>query len=104
MTAAALPKHVLIDERGIAWIKGTRVKVIEIALDHLAHGWSAEEIARQHPDLTLGQIHSAMSCFYDNRPEFEDAIAEGYESAKALGDAADDTPLRRRLRAKGLLR
>jgi uncharacterized protein (DUF433 family) len=104
MTTAALPKHVSIDLHGVAWITDTRVKVIEIALDHVAHGWSAEEIARQHPDLTLGQIHSALSCFYDNRAEFEEAIAASLESARALGDAAGDTPLRRRLRAKGLLR
>jgi uncharacterized protein (DUF433 family) len=103
MTIAALPKHITIDEAGVAWIRGTRVKVIEIALDHMAHGWSAEEIARQHPDLTLGQIHSALSCFYDNRAELEDAIAAGYEKARALGEAIGDTPLRLRLRAKGLL-
>lgn len=103
MTTAALPKHVLIDERGIAWIKGTRVKVVEIALDHVAHGWSAEEIARQHPDLTLGQIHSALSCYYDNKAEFEEKMAESYESARSLSGSAADTPLRLRLRAKGLL-
>lgn len=103
MTTAALPKHISIDERGTAWIEGTRVKVVEVALDHIAHGWSAEEIARQHPELTLGQIHSALSCYYDNREEFEETIAESYESSKALGIAADDTPIRIRLRAKGLL-
>ncbi|MFM8720992.1 MAG: DUF433 domain-containing protein [Chthoniobacterales bacterium] len=103
MTTAALPKHISIDEVGVAWIQGTRVKVIEIALDHIAHGWSAEEIARQHPELTLGQIHSALSCYYDNKSEFEDIIAEDYESAKALSAAAGETPLRLRLRAKGLL-
>jgi uncharacterized protein (DUF433 family) len=103
MTTAALPKHVSIDEVGVAWIQGTRVKVIEIALDHIAHGWSAEEIARQHPELTLGQIHSALSCYYDNKSEFEDIIAEDYESAKALSAATGETPLRLRLRAKGLL-
>ena len=103
MTAAALPKHISIDEVGVAWIQGTRVKVIEIALDHIAHGWSAEEIARQHPELTLGQIHSALSCYYDNKSEFEDIIAEDYDSAKALSAAAGETPLRLRLRAKGLL-
>lgn len=103
MTSAALPKHISIDEVGVAWIQGTRVKVIEIALDHIAHGWSAEEIARQHPELTLGQIHSALSCYYDNKREFEDIIAEDYESAKALSSTAGETPLRLRLRAKGLL-
>jgi uncharacterized protein (DUF433 family) len=104
MTTAALPNHVSIDERGVAWIEGTRVKVVEIAMDHIAHGWSAEEIARQHPDLTLGQIHSALSCYYDNRAEFEEVISESYESARAASVTSNDTPLRRRLRAKGLLR
>ena len=104
MTTAALPRHISIDDRGIAWIEGTRVKVIEIALDHIAHGWSADEIARQHPDLTLGQIHSALSCYYDNRSEFEEMIAGDYESAKELSKAVGETPLRLRLRAKGLLR
>ena len=103
MTTAALPKHVSIDERGIAWIEGTRVKVVEVAMDHIAHGWSAEEIARQHPDLTLGQIHSALSCYYDNKAEFEELIAESYESARLASATVNDTPLRRRLRAKGLL-
>jgi uncharacterized protein (DUF433 family) len=100
---AALPKHISIDEIGVAWIQGTRVKVIEVALDHIAHGWSAEEIARQHPELTLGQIYSALSCYYDNKGEFEEIIAEDYESTKALSTAAGKTPLRLRLRAKGLL-
>lgn len=100
----ALPKHISIDEIGVAWIQGTRVKVIEVALDHIAHGWSAEEIARQHPELTLGQIHSALSCYYDNKSEFEEIISEDYESAKALSTAAGETPLRLRLRAKVLLR
>lgn len=104
MTTAALPHHISIDERGIAWIEGTRVKVIEVALDHIAYGWSAEETARQHPDLTLGQIHSALSCYYDNREEFDELIAADYESTKMLSAAAGKTPLRLRLRAKGLLR
>jgi hypothetical protein len=44
-----------------------------------------------------------LSCFYDNRAEFEDAIAAGYETASACSQAIGDTPLRLRLRAKGLL-
>ena len=34
---------------------------------------------------------------------FEDAIAAGYETASACSQAIGDTPLRLRLRAKGLL-
>ncbi len=33
-----------LDHRGVAWIAGTRVKVIEVVLDKIAYGWSPEEI------------------------------------------------------------
>ena len=33
-----------IDSQGVAWLAGTQVKVVEIVLDKLAHGWSPEEI------------------------------------------------------------
>ena len=35
MTVAMLP-HILLDDRGIAWIEGTNTKVVEIILDKLA--------------------------------------------------------------------
>jgi len=41
---------------GKALVEGTRTKVVEIALDRLAHHRGAEEIQRQHPHLTLAQI------------------------------------------------
>ena len=34
-----------------------RVRVAQIAMDHLAHGWSAEEICRQHSYLTVAEAH-----------------------------------------------
>jgi hypothetical protein len=41
---AAIASHIRIDQRGVAWIDDTNIKVIEIAMDLRAHGWSAEEI------------------------------------------------------------
>ncbi len=41
---------------GTALVEGTRTKVVEIALDRLAHHRDAEEIQRQHPHLTLAQV------------------------------------------------
>ena len=45
--------HIHLDEAEVAWIDDTNVKVIEVVLDKLAHGWSPEEIHFQHPDLSL---------------------------------------------------
>ena len=45
--------HVQLDERGVAWIDDTNTKVIEVALDMIAHGWSSEDFANQVVYLPL---------------------------------------------------
>jgi hypothetical protein len=46
-----------LDDQGVAWITGSKVKVIEVALDRIAHGSSPEEMHFQYPHLSL-----ASSC------------------------------------------
>ncbi|HET6246330.1 MAG TPA: hypothetical protein VFE47_01425 [Tepidisphaeraceae bacterium] len=41
--------HILVDENGEAWIDSTNVKVIEVVLDKLSHGSTAEEMHIQLP-------------------------------------------------------
>lgn len=61
---------------GIPVIKGTRYKVIDIALEYLAYAWSPDEIHRQHSDLTKSQICSAMAFYFDNQEEIHRQILE----------------------------
>lgn len=49
----------------------TRVEVVEVALNKVAHGWSNGEIHFQHPQLSLADIHAALT--YD----YEDQVAMG---------------------------
>jgi uncharacterized protein (DUF433 family) len=63
-----------IDGQGVARITGTNVKVIEVVLDKLAHGWSPEEIHFQHPALSLSQIHAALSYYYENQERLDTEI------------------------------
>ena len=72
---AVATSHIWLDDRGRAWIDDTNVKVIEVALDRIAYGWDAEEIHRQHPSLSLAQIHAALSHYYDHQQEFVDELA-----------------------------
>ena len=51
--------HIRLDDRGVAWIDQTNVKVIEVVLDKLAHGSSPEEMHFQYPHLSLSQIYAA---------------------------------------------
>jgi uncharacterized protein (DUF433 family) len=103
VTATDLINHIRLDDQGIAWIDQTRTKVIEVAMDHLAHGWSAEEIHRQHPHLSRAQTYAALAFYYDHQEEFDRAIAESVSRADRLAGGNPDSPGRRRLRALGLI-
>jgi uncharacterized protein (DUF433 family) len=96
--------HVHTDKQGVAWIDDTNVKVIEVVLDRLAYGWSPEEIHFQHPHLSLGQIYAALAYYYDNQAEMDREIERQLRESDALAAAAQESPLRARLRAAGRLR
>jgi uncharacterized protein (DUF433 family) len=52
-----------------AYIVGTRMRVQDIVSDHERHGLSPEQIAREHPHLSLAQIHAALAFYFDHREE-----------------------------------
>ena len=95
--------HIDLDDGGVAWIDDTNVKVIEVALDKLAYGYSPEEIHRQHAQLSLAQIHAALSYYYDHQREFDLEIERQLQEVEARQALAGDSPLRKRLRTLGQL-
>lgn len=101
--ATAVSAHIRLDDRGVAWIDETRTKVIEVALDQIAHGWSAEEIHFQHPHLSLGQIHAALGYYYDQKAAFDAEIQRTLERVEDLRAKAGESPIRKKLRAMGKL-
>ena len=99
-----LQAHIRLDERGVAWIDDTNFKVIEIALDHLAHGLSPDEICAEHYEkLSLAQVHAALSYYYNHQTGFDAEIARQVQEYEKLRSATLDSPGRRRLRSHGKL-
>jgi uncharacterized protein (DUF433 family) len=90
--------HLTMTPEGEPIIAGTRIKVRVIALDRMAQGWDAEEIQRHHPDLSLGQIHSALAYYYDHKDEMDRDIAERHLRVAEHRAAAEETPGHRKLR------
>lgn len=94
--------HIRIDERGVAWIDDTNIKVIEVALDVVAHGLGPQEIESEHyGHLTLAQIHAALTWYYDHQQQFDEEIDQQYERARQMRAATLDSPGRRKLKASG---
>jgi len=67
MSTATQYPHLTIDGDGTPRIGRTRYKVIHLAAEHFQHGWTAEELLRQHPDLRPEEVYSALTYFYDHR-------------------------------------
>jgi uncharacterized protein (DUF433 family) len=95
---AEVCSHIQLDNNGAPWIDHTRVKVIEVAMDHIGYGWGAEEIHRQHPSLSLAQSHAALGFYYDHQEEFDKAIADRVARADKLAAADAQSPVRLKLR------
>jgi uncharacterized protein (DUF433 family) len=66
--------HTTKNPRGVPCIDGTRHRVTDIVADHIAHGYSAAQIVEQYPDLTLAQVHAALTDYYDHQADLEAAL------------------------------
>lgn len=91
--------HLTIEADGTARIGKTRYKVMHLAAEHYQHGWSAEELLRQHPDLRPEEVYSALTYFYDHYdPMVRDmkSSLSVAESARQAAPVSRDELLRRK--------
>jgi uncharacterized protein (DUF433 family) len=94
-------EHIILNEAHMPMIAGTTMKVVELVLDHLAYGWSPEELHFQHPGLTLGQIHSALAYYWDHKAKLDEDIERRLQIVDQLQPTKSSTSLAERLKARG---
>jgi uncharacterized protein (DUF433 family) len=92
--------HIEISGDSIPIVAGTSIKVMEIAQDHLLYGWNAEEIHREFPLLSLGQIYSALGYYYDHQEEMDAEIQQRRETSDQIRDEFGDGPVSNAIRTK----
>jgi len=80
-----------------------RVRVAQIVMDYLAHGWSAEEMCRQHPYLQPAEAHAALAYYHDHADENDREIAEEIEEVQQARSQLSPSPFILPMKAKGLL-
>lgn len=79
------------------------MRVAQIAMDYLAHGWSPDEMCRQHPSLTEAEVHAAMAYYYDHQEEIDNEIRSELTELAAAAKDSSRSPFYFRMKAKGLL-
>ena len=90
--------HVSLDSNHVPVLTGTRIKVVEVVLDHLAHGSDADEIQRQFPFLSLGQIHCALGYYYDHQDEVDQDIAKRLQKVDEIQSRLGHSALAKKLK------
>jgi len=74
---------------GSSVIKGTRMRVVDIAVEYEYLNRTPDEIINAHPHLKLEQVHDALSYYYENRKKLDEKIKSDkqfiQELSKTLG-------------------
>ena len=79
-------------------IAGKNFKIIHLIREHVAYGWSAEELALNHPQLTLGEIYSALAYYADHRVQLDHELSSTEAAAQRMHAEPRHTRLATRLR------
>lgn len=75
--------------KGSPVISGTRIRVIDIAIEYDRIGLTPDQIIDAHPHLTLEAVHDALSYYYEKRDFFDGEIKK---KIKAIGKIAKKSP------------
>ena len=80
-----------------------RIRVAQIVMDYLTHGWSVDEICHQHPYLHPAEAHAAMTYYFDHPAEIETEIQQEFLQVQHLRTNATPSRFLARMRAEGRL-
>jgi uncharacterized protein (DUF433 family) len=86
--------HLDSSKPGRLVIAGKNFKVIHLIREHVAYGWSAEELALNHPQLTLGEVYSALAYYADHREQMDGELAASEAEADKMPNRDIDGWLR----------
>ena len=69
---------------GKACVAGHRIRVMDIVIWHENLGLSPDEIVISYPELTLSDVHAALTYYFDNVDEIRKDIRQNDELADQL--------------------
>jgi uncharacterized protein (DUF433 family) len=76
MAIVELP-YIDVDERGVARVAGSRIKVRHLVMDRTANGGGPEDVQARYPHLSLAEVYAAFVYYFDHKAQIDAEIAEG---------------------------
>ncbi len=101
MSVLTAYQHIVKDEGQPAHLaRLPRVRVAQVVMDMLAHGWSVEDMCRQHPHLAPAEAHAALAYYFDNQDAIDAESKAEWEDADRRNAAASRSPFYMRMKAE----
>src|SRR5437763_2184157 len=98
MTVTATYPHLVKSEGSPARLERLpRIRVAQIVIDYLNHGWSADEICLHYPQFKPAEVHSAMAYYFDHQAEIDGEIEHEQALIDKSRENAKPTPVELRL-------
>ena len=82
-----------------AYIAGTRTRVQDVYALAEIHGLTPDQVIEQLPHLTLGQVHAALSYYFDHREQILNELREDEAFVRLIRAQTGPGPLEQRLSA-----
>jgi len=75
-----------------AFIVGTRVRVQDVAMMAERQSYTPDKIVDALPHLTLGQVHAALSYYFDHRAEILEEIRADDQHVREIRSKLGQSP------------
>ena len=102
-TVESYPHLAFRKEDGFPVVERVGFKAIHLIANHVAHGWSAEELAVNFPSLKLGEVYCVLAWFSDHRDEVMSILESRAVNSRALALEERHQQIAARLRESGRL-
>ena len=89
--------HISLDGRGIAYVEGTRTKVLTVVQNKRAARNTPEQLQAAMPHLTLAQVYAALAYYHDHKVEVDRQIRQSHEHAESILATQPPSPSRTEL-------
>lgn len=96
-------EHISLDEKGIARLAGTRIKVQHLVEARQSGIDTPEKLQEAYPHLNLAQIHAALAYYYDHRSAVDEQIAASRKLADDLRTHSANPEIVKKLKERGAI-
>ncbi len=102
MAVVALP-YINVDEKGVARIAGSRIKVRFVGAEHTRQRMTPAQIKKAHEYMSMEQIHAALAYYFANQQTMDAETDAADRLADEMRAAAGPSPFAERMRREGKL-